>query len=568
MRKPEQSPEPSIEEILASIRQIIADDSAPANASAPAPVRSRGVSASQRRFTSAAEDDDWAVGTHDPYAEPDEPSELGGEDEILELTEDFMVEERAGRNQADPAPEADRTIGASAQSFSADESDVATAALAGQRHGLESVFSSVAAEVERLSSANQAGAEAETASSDKHWAGATAASPSSVPPMAPPSFSSGEPPGAGPQSAEAASRPMARSPRPAPKPAASRPVWSARHLENEGTRQGTTRPAAARSGIQPEPAARPKGIAERDSWAEGIQMPVPVTGPAAPPFSRDIDEENDATPPLSGSGEVRAGIEQEKTFVGEMLTRVFGGASKRAEQAAPSETTGPKTKAETLAEATVSDFASEMLRAPAVADALRADKPFMEVISDTLETALAKAGSLGEDLSAEQQIEAQTAPHDELPEALLPPDTEAEAFAAPRGRADAMPVTGEATAERAARANLERESARLFGEPDEVPAPQAFFPMSGTKPTAKTAPPQTAAPMPAISGTAAPQAAAQVPLAIAAELPGLEDAIKELIKPLIVQWLNENLPRIVEKAVREEIAEQALLSPQRGGVRR
>ena len=193
MRKPEQSPEPSIEEILASIRQIIADDAAPANPSAPAPVRSRGVSASQRRFTSAAEDDDWAVGTHDPYAEPDEPSELGGEDEILELTEDFMVEERAGRNQAAPAPEADRTIEASAQSFSADESDVAAAALAGQRHGLESVFSSVAAEVERLSSAKHADAEAETASSDKDWAGATATSPSGAPPMAPPSFTSGEP---------------------------------------------------------------------------------------------------------------------------------------------------------------------------------------------------------------------------------------------------------------------------------------------------------------------------------------------------------------------------------------
>ena len=41
---------------------------------------------------------------------------------------------------------------------------------------------------------------------------------------------------------------------------------------------------------------------------------------------------------------------------------------------------------------------------------------------------------------------------------------------------------------------------------------------------------------------------------------GLEDSIKEMIKPLIVQWLNENLPRIVERAVREEIADQGLVS--------
>ena len=45
---------------------------------------------------------------------------------------------------------------------------------------------------------------------------------------------------------------------------------------------------------------------------------------------------------------------------------------------------------------------------------------------------------------------------------------------------------------------------------------------------------------------------------------GLEDSIKELIKPLIVQWLNDNLPRIVERAVREEIADQGLVSRARG----
>ena len=51
---------------------------------------------------------------------------------------------------------------------------------------------------------------------------------------------------------------------------------------------------------------------------------------------------------------------------------------------------------------------------------------------------------------------------------------------------------------------------------------------------------------------------------------GIEESIKEMIKPLIMQWLNDNLARIVEQAVREELADRggdlADLRP-RGGQR-
>jgi cell pole-organizing protein PopZ len=34
----------------------------------------------------------------------------------------------------------------------------------------------------------------------------------------------------------------------------------------------------------------------------------------------------------------------------------------------------------------------------------------------------------------------------------------------------------------------------------------------------------------------------------------LEDAVREMLRPLLVQWLNEHMPRILENAIREEIA--------------
>ena len=34
----------------------------------------------------------------------------------------------------------------------------------------------------------------------------------------------------------------------------------------------------------------------------------------------------------------------------------------------------------------------------------------------------------------------------------------------------------------------------------------------------------------------------------------LEDAVREMLRPLLVQWLNEHMPRILENAIREEIS--------------
>jgi hypothetical protein len=42
----------------------------------------------------------------------------------------------------------------------------------------------------------------------------------------------------------------------------------------------------------------------------------------------------------------------------------------------------------------------------------------------------------------------------------------------------------------------------------------------------------------------------------------LEDSVREMLRPILVQWLNENMPRILENAIREEIAQRGLLPKQ------
>jgi cell pole-organizing protein PopZ len=74
-----------------------------------------------------------------------------------------------------------------------------------------------------------------------------------------------------------------------------------------------------------------------------------------------------------------------------------------------------------------------------------------------------------------------------------------------------------------------------------------------------------------IESAAAPSSAAAMPAPVqplaqaqfmgAAQMPApvpagqtLESAVREMLRPLLVQWLNENMPRILENAIREEIA--------------
>jgi hypothetical protein len=39
----------------------------------------------------------------------------------------------------------------------------------------------------------------------------------------------------------------------------------------------------------------------------------------------------------------------------------------------------------------------------------------------------------------------------------------------------------------------------------------------------------------------------------------LEDTVREMLRPLLVQWLNENMPRIMNEALRDELAAAGLM---------
>ena len=582
MRKSDQPLEPSIEEILASIRKIIADDGSQGReneaepfAAGPVPHR-QPQPAPQSHFL-------------DPHAyEPAEPAEPAGEEEIMELTEDIILEDQSSQDN----PGVNEFKDHSADPF-------AIASVGGQadadaeRHSvnaqLENVFSSVAAEVERLSLGQTSMAESGGAASaetddwdgpdqvrhavETYNAAVSSRAQSRTPQETEPGKVSAPAPVARHEPADLAPRPIAAPPAPRPQ---SRQVWSARHLENEGPRSRKSKgkdegelPAVSQQG---EPPARAAMSGARDSWAEGVQMPVPDSGPTVPFASAPNDDLMPEPVAATATGDPTADLEKEKDYVSGVLTRVFGRSQKKEEEAPPPAAPAPASKAEKLAKATISDFAAEKLRAPAVADALQADKPFMEAITDSLETALANVETgvayAAEPIESSEDTpmtEAQPAPYDELPDALLPFDSELAPFApgqapgstakeqAPAGPTEAKRTPSSAQAPRGKTPELPIDPVRDRGSPksglfrDEVEALQRAAAFGGQpSPANEPALPQSALP------------------------DSLEDSIKELIKPLIIQWLNDNLPRIVEKAVREELADHGGLTGLRreGGVRR
>jgi cell pole-organizing protein PopZ len=97
------------------------------------------------------------------------------------------------------------------------------------------------------------------------------------------------------------------------------------------------------------------------------------------------------------------------------------------------------------------------------------------------------------------------------------------------------------------------EPAALKGSPD--PIRFASRHSSATK-EEKLAQPSPATVQPVAQSQALVPAQAPTP---AQPIRSLEDAVREMLRPLLVQWLNENMPRILESAIREEIAARGLI---------
>jgi cell pole-organizing protein PopZ len=129
----------------------------------------------------------------------------------------------------------------------------------------------------------------------------------------------------------------------------------------------------------------------------------------------------------------------------------------------------------------------------------------------------------------------------------------------------------EAKVEAVTEPTLEECLAELVQEPEPASAPAAPMPQKqeSTVPSLPAAQAPTPAPAPApvlAPAQAAAQPLAQAQFMGAAQPPAhvphggpLETAVRDMLRPLLVQWLNENMPRILENAIREEISVRGLL---------
>jgi hypothetical protein len=603
MRKPEQSSEPSIEEILASIRSIIAEDG-------------KGPENSQGRLRGEQQKPDRFMPRGDQISIPDRGGPLastGGKaepqggatdsaDEIFELTEDFMV--------AEPVPEERRTTASSdipVQSYAVDPAATSAPALPDipptasdtvnrvqnqddfDEENLDEVLSNLAAEVDRLAAGERAriaeGHQGDTQKGDVADSPIFDSGTDAAPPGLENTRTAEEKPAVGmppsldlPPSAHSASPATTVMPERAARPK-TKPVWSARGMSRGGesakTQEDEQRSEPAAKAPLVKQAQKSTTISGRDRWAEGVQMPVPETGPEMPlPLGAD---ESTSMPSATNA---KARLEREspetgpdRSVVGSFLTRVFGGVPPVAEDQDSDEEDAPRSKAEELAHHTISDFAEEKLNAPAVGNVLKADKAFMNEVAESLENALAEAeekGAVrqGATASEEQGLDDQS----DLPPAM---ERSAQETESADEHDHGVPFTGPESGDVSIVDALPREQPSAPAEIAEQAASMQAASTDEDMHAAETAPPLVETDLPVqeeaeygearILPASAPgetnitedqeAAPAERPLLSPDGLPSsLEGGIKEMIKPLIIQWLNDNLPRIVEQAVREELA--------------
>lgn len=459
MRKTEQAPEPSIEEILASIRRIIADDGGPAAGPVFDPY-SADIDDSNSYFGNAP---DFPTVERKPaaLARPISNDALPSngarrDDEILELTEDFMVEELAGSDDtyADNSPfqpvlpdaddaDTEYFYAAEASGASAWDADpFATAEEMGESgeslEDLNAVLSSVAAEMQRLAEGHGLELSGNTPPDVKSSAAPapahTMANPLAAVSAAP------APVSAAPAPISAAPAPVSAAPAPAAKPLsapAQKPVWSARHQRDTNKGRGTS--------------------AKSDAG-----------------YVSGIDSMSTSASPLM------------EAIATSLVTALADTSASGAAAAAP---------------------ATAPAQAPAPVAATAPEAPDDD------------AGIIP--------------PDDEFA-----PDTDGSLFDAP-GTIAEPPISATATPARAEAAH-------------EKPSPVT----SATV----TAAPTPIAPEPTPAAAAAPSAHT-APVALPA---GMDDKVRDMLKPLIVEWLNEHLPRLVEKALHDEIAAHGSLSLRSG----
>jgi cell pole-organizing protein PopZ len=348
------------------------------------------------------------------------------------------------------------------------------------------------------------------------------------------------PEGTGPQ-ARAMHEPPAHALRPEPRKPAQAPSAKPAGAHRE------TPIDAAHSPVAPGAAAQEHMTARHPArnWSGDIQMPVPAQGPV-PLF-----------PNVKGQGEATAAGAESSPG---------NRAPATAQQAAAAQDGGgEQTDVAALAER-LARSAVGVLEATELENATHVDFDHLnpsskaevaEKFADAIESA---AHAVQEEMStAPGKVQVrQAAPQEQH----VTPDRAAGPVA--RGQVQSGPKQEpSANADTPATSGTARQAAEpikpepgIKPQPREVPAEAT---QAAARPAAIEQAPAAPAPI-AVQPLVQAQFVGSMQPHVPSQTGGaLEDAVRDMLRPLLVQWLNENMPRILENAIREEITTRGLL---------
>ncbi len=326
---------------------------------------------------------------------------------------------------------------------------------------------------------------------------------------------------------------------PAPAQSPSRTVWSRRELP------GSPAPvAAAAPRFSPEPAPSRQQL--QKSWGQDVHMAIPDRGPVSlipgqvqahapePEEAKlsfgDVEEENAGAFPGGLGDKEESGV----AALTEDLIRSAVSAMDTEELATAAGFDFGEIDSDRKAEVT-EKFASVLQR-----EHISRDKgPPPSLLDEMLRQDLpSKPGKLAEPDRRSAVEEEPDSAHDER-------------VAAFKSRFDAW----SGVTETAPQLEDSKQAA-----PQEAPAvPQAVEAPAERK-TAAPAQVRPVAVQPVATAVAVQPVVSVAAVQPAAPSGGrtLEDAVRDMLRPLLAQWLNENMPRILESAIREEMAARGL----------
>jgi cell pole-organizing protein PopZ len=240
----------------------------------------------------------------------------------------------------------------------------------------------------------------------------------------------------------------------------------------------------------------------------------------------------------------------------------------------PKQTSASETDAAKSAEATAiseaADTASEAANA-----ASKQPSPLMEAIATTLVTALADTNERQENARATDAEAAAPGAdpavadaQEPLPEEVVAPDMDEAALESSAAKPAAPDDAYDVSASEAPKEEASETSQAAGIETPELPSEDTSNAVASSRAAMPSETPQegedqpTTTPTPTMQkkASASPEAAsAHMDGLQAAALPaGLEDSVQEVLKPMLAEWLDQNLPRLVEKALSDELAKRDL----------